>query len=147
MVTYPDQQGQFFNKQATLAKVLNDHGAVAYLSGHVHTSLGSELYGQHPVPKHQLWEWTLADWKNSRKFRLLAWDGHKLVFSDQVAASAGRLQHPVAVFTHPPHASPKRSASLNAALPTWAEADGGEARDLRVLLLMARVPKSVRVQP
>jgi hypothetical protein len=74
-------------------------------------------------------------------------DGHKLVFSDQVAASAGRLQHPVAVFTHPPHASPKRSASLNAALPTWAEADGGEARDLRVLLLMARVPKSVRVQP
>lgn len=63
MVTYPDQQGQLFNKQRTLAKVLNDHGAVAYLSGHVHTSLGSELYAQHPVPKHQLWEWTLADWK------------------------------------------------------------------------------------
>jgi hypothetical protein len=36
---------------------------VAYLSGHVHTSLGTELYGQHLVPNHQLWEWTLADWK------------------------------------------------------------------------------------
>jgi len=70
-------------------------GGLVYLSGHLHTlgGLAPELYSLHRGGTPEL---ELGDWKENRKFRVLAIDNGILTFSDNVAGD-----WPVVVVTNP----------------------------------------------
>ncbi|XP_037092202.1 transmembrane protein 62-like [Pollicipes pollicipes] len=110
-------------------------GALAYLCGHLHTMAGlvPHMYTRQRVGTLEL---ELGDWKDNRRYRLLAIDRGLLSFTDVDSGD----QWPLVLVT-----SPKR-AQLTMARnePLWMMR---ESPHIRVLAFSVHAVSSVRVQP
>jgi len=82
-------------EQSSFIRSLISHGLV-YLSGHLHDLYFFKMYGMYSYHQNRDLELELVDWKNNRRFRVLAVDDGKLSFKD-----VKYNQWPITLITNP----------------------------------------------
>ncbi|KAF6777214.1 Transmembrane protein 62 [Paragonimus kellicotti] len=90
---------------SSLIRSLISSGGFAYLCGHLHTWLGwaPEMYALQP---HGFMELELGDWRDNRRYRILAVDHDLVSFVDvQFHATNTSTEWPVVLITNPKHAN------------------------------------------